>query len=36
MKKEVIVQGIGVLVAVGTVVLTVAALIALVMGFEPS
>jgi hypothetical protein len=33
--KEAIVQTIGFLVAVATVVLTIAALIAAIMGFEP-
>jgi hypothetical protein len=35
MSKDTVVQTIGVLVAVATVVLTVAALIAAITGFEP-
>ncbi len=36
MTKETIVQTIGVLVAVATVAMTVASLIAVITGFEPS
>jgi hypothetical protein len=35
MNKDIVVQSIGVLVAVATVAVTVAALIAVITGFEP-